>query len=217
MSPQITWYAARAAGIVAWALAAASVVWGLALSTHALGRKPRPAWLFDLHRFLGGTALVFTGVHVGAILLDTYVHFGLLNVLVPLTGTWHPVAVAWGVVAFYLLLAVELTSLARRRLPKRVWRGVHFGSFGLFVLSTVHAVAAGTDGRSPAFLAAVVGVSAVVVGLSAVRIERSLARPRAAARRRGAPVRMPARTVPARVPVGAAAGSIPARPDILSS
>src|SRR5437764_6890720 len=105
MTSQITWYAARASGIVAWALAAASVIWGLALSTRAMGRKPRPAWLFDLHRFLGGLALIFTGVHVGAILLDTYVHFSLVNVLVPLTGSWRPGAVAWGVVAMYLLLA----------------------------------------------------------------------------------------------------------------
>lgn len=107
MTSQIAWYAARAAGIVAWALAAGSVVWGLALSTHVLGRKPRPAWIFDLHRFLGGLALMFTGVHVGAILLDTYVHFSVVNVLVPFTGTWHPVAVAWGIVAFYVLLAVS--------------------------------------------------------------------------------------------------------------
>ncbi len=76
MNAQLTWYAARAAGIVAWSLAAGSVVWGLALSTHALGRKPRPAWLFDLHRFLGGMALMFTGVHVLAILFDTYVTSG---------------------------------------------------------------------------------------------------------------------------------------------
>ena len=100
MTSQLTWYAARAAGIVAWALAAGSVVWGLALSTRATGRKPRPAWLFDLHRFLGGLALVFTAIHVVAIVADTYVHFSLINVLVPFTGTWHPAAVAWGIVAF---------------------------------------------------------------------------------------------------------------------
>src|SRR5205809_179404 len=99
MSSQILWYVARAAGIVAWSLAAGSVVWGLALSTHALGRKPRPAWLFDLHRFLGGMALIFTEVHVLAILLDTFVHFGLVEVLVPFTGSWHPVAGAWGIAA----------------------------------------------------------------------------------------------------------------------
>ena len=60
MTSQMLWYVARAGGIVAWGLAASSVVWGLALSTHVLGRKPRPTWLFDLHRFLGGLALAAT-------------------------------------------------------------------------------------------------------------------------------------------------------------
>src|SRR5437764_9360469 len=147
MSTQLTWYAARASGIVAWALAAGSVVWGLALSTRALGRTPRPAWLFDLHRFLGGLALIFTGVHVGAILLDTYVHFSLANVLVPFTGTWHPAAVAWGITAFYLLLAVELTSLARARISKKLWRRVQLRSFALFAAGTADALPSGPDAR----------------------------------------------------------------------
>jgi predicted ferric reductase len=172
MTSQMLWYMARAGGIVAWSLAAASVVWGLALSTHVMGRKPRPAWLFDLHRFLGGLALIFTGVHVVAVLLDTYVHFGVVNVLVPLTGTWHPVAVAWGIVAMYLLLAVELTSLARARISKRLWRRVHFASFALFLFSTVHGLAAGTDGRSPGFVIAAIGTCGVVVALTALRLTR---------------------------------------------
>src|SRR5439155_7791758 len=173
VNAQLTWYAARAAGIVAWSLAAGSVVWGLALSTRALGGKPRPAWLFDLHRFLGGLALIFTGLHVGAILLDTYVHFSLLNVLVPLTGTWHPGAVAWGIVGFYVLLAVELTSLARAHISKKLWRRVHFGSFGLFVMATVHALTAGTDARSGPFLIAIVASIGLAAVLTAVRVARS--------------------------------------------
>ena len=171
-SAQMLWYTARAGGIVAWALAAASVVWGLALSTHVMGRNPRPAWLFDLHRFLGGLTLIFTGVHVAAVLLDTYVHFSVINVLVPFTGTWHPAAVAWGIVAMYLLLAVELTSLARARISKRSWRRVHFASFALFLFSTVHGLAAGTDGRSPGFVMAAGTVSLVVVALTATRLVR---------------------------------------------
>jgi hypothetical protein len=51
------------------------------------------------------------------VLADSYVHFSLVNVLVPLTGDWHPLAVAWGIAGMYLLLAVELTSLARPRVP----------------------------------------------------------------------------------------------------
>jgi DMSO/TMAO reductase YedYZ heme-binding membrane subunit len=157
----------------AWALAAGSVVWGLALSIHVMGRKPRPAWIFDLHRFLGGLAVIFAGIHVGAILLDTYVHFSLVNVLVPFTGTWHPAAVAWGIVSFYVLLAVEVTSLARARVPKRVWRRVHYASFLLFATSTVHAVTAGTDASSGPFVLAVVTVCGLVALLTAVRIVRS--------------------------------------------
>ena len=176
MTSQLTWYAARAAGIVAWALAAGSVVWGLALSTRATGRKPRPAWLFDLHRFLGGLALVFTAIHVVAIVADTYVHFSLINVLVPFTGTWHLAAVAWGIVAFYLLLAVELTSLARAHVSKRLWRRVHFASFVLFAASTVHALSAGTDTGSRAFVLSVAAACGLVATLTAVRILRTLGR-----------------------------------------
>jgi predicted ferric reductase len=182
MNSTILWYAARAGGIVAWALAASSVVWGLALSTRALGKRPRPAWLFDLHRFLGALALIFTGVHVVAVLADTYVHFSLLNVLVPFTGSWRPVAVAWDVIGLYLLLAVELTSLARARISKRMWRRVHFASFALFAFSRLHALTAGTDRSSSPFLLSVIATCAVVVVLTAIRVVRSAGPARPAAR-----------------------------------
>jgi sulfoxide reductase heme-binding subunit YedZ len=176
VSSQVFWFAARASGIVAWALAASSVIWGLALSTRVLGRRPRPAWLFDLHRFLGGLALTFTGVHILAVLADSYVHFSLLDVLVPLTSDWHPLAVAWGILGLYLLLAVELTSLARTRLPRRLWRRVHYASFVVFAATTVHGLTAGSDARSPALLLAYLAASALVTGLTASRFLASTRR-----------------------------------------
>jgi predicted ferric reductase len=176
MSGSLLWCVARAGGLVAWGLAAAAVLWGLALSTRVLGRRPRPAWLFDLHRFLGGLALVFTGVHVLAVLADGYVHFSLVNVLVPLTGTWHPLAVAWGIVGLYLLLAVELTSLARRFVPLQLWRRVHYGSFVLFATTTMHALTAGTDRHSTAFLLGVAAVCGLLAVLTAVRVASARSR-----------------------------------------
>ena len=170
MRSQVLWYSARAAGIVAWTLAAAAVIWGLVVSTRAVTPRPRPAWWFDLHRFLGGAAVVFTGIHVVSILFDSYVHFGPVNVLVPLTGSWHPVAVAWGIVAMYLLLAVEITSLLRSRLPKRAWRAVHFATFGLYAIATVHAFAAGTDAWSLAFIGAATLSLVAVGGLTLLRV-----------------------------------------------
>jgi DMSO/TMAO reductase YedYZ heme-binding membrane subunit len=167
---QLTWAVARAGGLVSWALAAASVLWGLALSTRLLGRRPRPPWLYDLHRFLGGLTVVFIGVHVGAILLDRFVHFGLIQVLVPFTGTWHPTAVAWGIVAMDLAVAVEVTSLLRSRISTRVWRRVHLGSFAVFMLGTVHGLSAGTDALSGPTRWLMVGTSVMVVAMTAVRI-----------------------------------------------
>lgn len=173
MRSQLWWYTARSSGLVAWALLAASMLWGLALSTKVFGKTPRPAWLLDLHRFLGGAAAVFIGIHVLSIVLDSYVHFGLVNVLVPLTGSWHPLAVAWGVVSMYLLVAVEVTSLLRRYLSKRVWRTTHYLSFPLFVTATVHTLSAGTDRATFLMRWAVLSTAAAVTLLTAVRVGRA--------------------------------------------
>ena len=173
MNGQLWWYMARSGGIVAWALMAGSVLWGLALSTKVTNGKPKPNWILDLHRFLGGMALFFTGIHVGSLVLDTYVHFGLVEVLVPFTGTWHPAAVAWGVIGLYLLLAVELTSLARKRLSKRVWRMTHYLSFPLFFLTTIHALSAGTDRKTFLLLLTIAVATAMVTILTFVRLGKA--------------------------------------------
>jgi hypothetical protein len=167
----LPWYVARASGLVAWALLAASVVWGLLMTSKLMRGRVKNSWLLDLHRWLGGLALVFTGVHVVAIMGDSYVHFGLASALVPFASHWHPVAVAWGVASLYLLAAVELTSLLKRHLRAAWWRRVHFLSFPLFVSSTVHGLSAGTDGRTPmAMLTAALVVFGVVM-LTAVRLQ----------------------------------------------
>jgi len=166
----LPWYIARASGLVAWGLLSASVIWGLALSTRALGRQPRPAWLLDLHRYLGGLATIFTGVHIAAIVADSYVHFDVVSVLVPGASSWRPVAVAWGVVGLYLLLAVELTSLARSKLPRKVWRMTHAAAFPLFVVATIHLLTAGSDAGARLTQATVTAVVGAVTGLTVYRV-----------------------------------------------
>lgn len=169
MNGRLWWYVARATGLVAWALLAASVLWGLALTTRAFAGRAAPRWLLDLHRFLGGLSVVFVGVHLVAIVADTFVHFGLADVLVPLASSWHPLWVVWGVVALYLLLAVELTSLLRRHLPHRLWRGVHALSFVLFLSATVHLLLAGTDADNGWALWPVLGTTMAVTFLAVAR------------------------------------------------
>jgi len=151
MDEKLWWYLSRATGLVAWALAVASILLGLALASRALGKKPPAPWLLALHRWTGGLTIAFTLGHVGALVGDSFVHFGWADVLVPFASEWRSTAVAWGVIAMWLLVAIELTSLQMRRLPKRLWRAVHLSSYLVAVLATVHGFAAGTDTRSGAF------------------------------------------------------------------
>ena len=187
MNTELWWYSARAGGLVAWALLTASVIWGLVLSTKLRPPRVRPAWTLDLHRFLGGLAAIFTVVHVGSILLDSYTSFGLADVLVPFASSWRPSAVAWGVVGLYLLAAVELTSLARRHLPHRWWRRIHVLSLPLFGVATMHFVTAGSDAGSLPAVAAITVASLTVVALLAHRLNRLRRPPARPSRLGGAP------------------------------
>ncbi len=72
--------------------------------------------------------------------------------------------------AFYLLLAVELTSLAMRKLPRRVWHGVHLSSYLLFVVATVHGITSGTDRNNIWFQWACLLSAALVLFMTLVRI-----------------------------------------------
>jgi DMSO/TMAO reductase YedYZ heme-binding membrane subunit len=160
---KVWWYVARSAGIVAWGLSALAVLWGLALATRALGRKPPAPWLLDVHRFLGALTIMFVVVHLIGLAYDPWAAFGLDEMLVPMASSWKPAAVAWGIVAFYLLLAIEGTSLIRSRLPVKLWRGVHLTSYAMYAMATVHLLLAGTDRHHPVLrIAVVVSVGAVV-------------------------------------------------------
>jgi DMSO/TMAO reductase YedYZ heme-binding membrane subunit len=183
MDEKLWWYLSRATGLVAWGLAVASILLGLALASRALGRKPPAPWLLALHRWTGGLTIAFTLGHVGALAADSFVHFGWADVAVPFASSWRTTAVAWGVIAMWLLVAIEVTSLQVRRLPKRAWRAVHLSSYAVAVLSTVHGFAAGTDTRSGAF--AWVAVAAIAA-MTFFAVYRRLAPAKAARAARAA-------------------------------
>jgi DMSO/TMAO reductase YedYZ heme-binding membrane subunit len=171
MNAELAWHVARASGLVAWGLAALSVLGGFALSGRALPRRRvPPAWLTAVHRSTGGLAVVFTAVHVAALVLDDYVSFSLVDVLVPFASSWRPGAVAWGVVALYLLVAVELSSLLRRRLPTAWWRRLHMLSVPLFAAGSVHQASAGTDAGHPLAQAAVLLTAVAFIVLGSFRV-----------------------------------------------
>lgn len=173
MNEKLAWYVARSSGIVAWALLTAAVVWGLLLSTRIIANRKAPKWLLDLHRFLGGLSVVFVGVHIAGLVADSYVHFGVADILVPFASSWKPTAVALGVVGMWLLLAVEGTSLLMRHLPRKRWHAIHLLSYVLFWMSTLHGMLAGTDRHEPPLALGEIAAALLVVFLTVYRVVQS--------------------------------------------
>lgn len=183
LDPKFTWYVSRAAGLTTWLLCAAAIVWGLVLSTKLIRRRGLPAWLLDLHTFLGALSVLFCAIHLGALALDGYTTWGWSELFVPMASSWRPGATAWGIVAFYLLVAVQVTSWLRRRMPKRVWHAIHLTSFALFATGTVHGITAGTDWTNRVVTDGSLAIGALVLGLTLVRFTAKRRRPRARADR----------------------------------
>lgn len=150
---KIWWFTARSAGLVAWALCTASILWGLALSTRLVRRRGAPAWLLDLHRFLGLLSLTFTGVHMGALFVHSKWEFkdqpwGPKQLFIIGNSVYKPGWISWGIVAFYLLMAVQITSWLMKRIRRKLWHTIHLSSFGLFVAASLHGLFAGTDRKN---------------------------------------------------------------------
>jgi methionine sulfoxide reductase heme-binding subunit len=165
----IVWYVARAGGMLAYVLLSGSVILGLLLSM----KTKLPGWprfaVEDVHRFVGLLAGTFILIHVGALLVDSYVPFSLANVLIPGSDSYRPVSVAFGIVAAELLAALALTNHYRKALPYGFWRRAHYLNFAVWLLALVHGLAAGTDRNTMWALALYIGTASVIAGLTASR------------------------------------------------
>lgn len=143
--PHLWWYISRASALIAWALMTASVLWGILLSTRIMRRVDNPAWLQDLHGYLGGTSLVMVGLHMVSLMIDSWLKFTATEVLVPFATDFKPLPVALGILAFYLLVAVQGSSLMLKGLPRMFWKALHYASYAALLLVSFHAGLTGTD------------------------------------------------------------------------
>ncbi len=144
-----TWILLRAAGIGAYVLLFLSVAWGLIGTTSVFGPRVPKATAVTIHQFLSTAALLLLGAHVGLLLVDSFMPFRLLDVLVPLHASFHPAATAFGVLAMYSMVTVLASSWSRRRVGPTWWRRLHLLAAPAFVLAMVHGVFAGTDSARP--------------------------------------------------------------------
>jgi DMSO/TMAO reductase YedYZ heme-binding membrane subunit len=162
VNDKLAWYVSRSSGWVAFFLLAVTVVWGILGITKVIERKGLPRWMMDLHKYVALLTMIFVGIHLGALVADNFTHIAWREILIPYAFDWKPGAVTFGIVAFYLLVAVQVSSWLRPRLPRKLWKATHMLSYPAMWLVAMHGLKAGTDASNLALRVSVM----VVVGLT---------------------------------------------------
>ena len=152
--PHHWWYLSRISALIAWGLMSFSMVWGVLLASRVFRGLDNPAWLKDLHKYLSTLTILMAAVHTSALTLDPYVHFTPIDLLVPGVATYDgatPVielSLAIGVIAFWAMSVVYGTSLVMDKLPRWLWKSLHYMAYAIFFAVGVHAPFSGTDVRT---------------------------------------------------------------------
>ena len=105
------------------------------------------------------------------LVLDNAVHISPAALFVPGLVPYRPVWTSCGVLAGELMLLIYASFSVRRRIGTRVWRRLHWFTYLVFALATVHGLAAGTDSGQPwalAFYGAAVGSVLAATGWRAL-------------------------------------------------
>jgi hypothetical protein len=168
--PSALWYLTRATGAVTLVLLTASVALGVA----NVGRLQSTRWprfvVEGLHRNVSLLAIAVLAVHIVTTVLDPFVSIHLLDAVIPFISTYRPFWLGLGAFASDLLLAIALTSMARRRLGHRAWRATHWFAYACWPIALLHAVGTGSDIKQIWMQALLAGCLVAVVVASWARV-----------------------------------------------
>jgi DMSO/TMAO reductase YedYZ heme-binding membrane subunit len=162
VGPSTYWYLTRSSGVVALVLLSAALAIGV-LDVARVGGRRWPRFVVDgVHRTASLLAVVFLVIHVATAVLDSFAPISLLDAFVPFTGTYRPLWLGLGALASDLLLAVALTSIARRWLGHAAWRATHWLAYACWPLAVIHGFGTGSD-VGQTWLDAITGACVILV------------------------------------------------------
>jgi predicted ferric reductase len=156
-------------GVAAYVALSLSVILGM-LRTVARKASERISWVVDeLHQFIATLTGFLVLGHLLALKFDDFLPFSLGNLLLPFAEPYKPFATALGVLAFYGLVALLVSSWLRRRMRYSWWRAIHYVSFLTFLVVTAHGWLVGSDSGEPWMRAVYAGATSAVLFLILVR------------------------------------------------
>ncbi len=139
------WYLARVSALMGYLFIWLSMVWGLLLSTKVVKSRVSPAMTFSTHEFLSLMGLGFAVFHAFVLLGDSYLKFGLADVLLPFHASFKPALVGTGTISLYLYALLVGSFYLRKRIGQKAWRALHYTTFAAFLAVTAHGLLIGTD------------------------------------------------------------------------
>jgi len=145
---RVYWYMARSAGIVAYLLLWGSVAGGIMVGNKLLNGLVKPPVVYEVHKTLSILALIVGMFHGFILLGDSYMNFSVLDLLIPFHSPYQPFAVGLGILGLYLTAILVASFYIKKRIGQRTWRLLHFTSFGLWIMTSLHGIMAGTDTQS---------------------------------------------------------------------
>lgn len=147
-SLSVFWYLSRGSAVTAYFLLWLSMMLGTGITNKLGSLWPGLPSTIELHQYSSILGLAF-GIFHGLILLgDKYINFTLLQIFVPFSTDYAPMAVGLGQLALYAWFILDISFYIRKVIGKKTWRAIHFLSFVMFVSVLFHAIIAGTDAKS---------------------------------------------------------------------
>ncbi len=186
LQPKVYWYLSRSSAVVSYLMVWASMVIGLVITNKLARVWPGGPTYVALHEHTSWLGLVLALFHALILLGDGYIGYTLDQILVPFASAdYEPLWVGLGQIGLYLLALVVLSFYVRRLIGQRVWRVLHYLSFGVFALALAHGIFSGTDTAAPLLtgLYWASGLSVVLLTVRRVRLARASKAPRRGQRR----------------------------------
>ena len=170
-----TWHIARAAGMTAYVLLFLTTAGGLLLSLQTVPPKYR-ATVTNIHNTLAVTGLMFTLLHLAALLSDKHMDFSLADVVIPFWSSYQTMGTTLGIMACYVMAIMTLTAIPAimKKLGYKLWRSIHSLAFLGFWIALYHSVVLGTDSGNVVVATSYAFTGIIVVSLSFLRIKKSL-------------------------------------------
>jgi predicted ferric reductase len=168
---RLSWHLVRSAGITAYLLLVASMVWGMLVSSKLIRDWSPGVLSTTMHNTVSVLALVFSIIHMLLLLVDKYVTFTLPDILIPFIGPYRPAAVGLGIIAVWLIAVITISFPLQKRIGYRAWKWLHMSSYAVFGLVTLHALFAGTDSSLLGFRILIAASVLAVVTLLLLRLK----------------------------------------------